>query len=76
MPLGSQAEKGMDDLPEFYQERGVELVASLSCYLEENVDRIRGSSAYHKSIDALRMLNRLGCGDKSDALRLSLVYSV
>jgi radical SAM/Cys-rich protein len=68
-------ERGMDDLPEFYQEQGVELVASLPCYLEENVNRVRGNGAYHKSIDALRMLNRLGYGDKSSALSLSLVYN-
>jgi len=68
-------EKGMDGLPEFYREQGVELVASLPCYLEENVNRVRGDGAYHKSIDALRMLNRLGYGDESSALRLSLVYN-
>lgn len=68
-------EKGMDDLPEFYREQGVELVASLPCYLEENVNRARGDGAYHQSIDALRMLNCLGYGDETNALPLSLVYN-
>lgn len=69
-------EPGMEDLPIFYREQGVELVASLPCYLEQNVDAARGRGAYAKSIEALRRLNAEGFGmDDNASLRLSLVYN-
>ncbi len=67
-------EPGMGDLPEFYGEKGVELIASLPCYLEENIRAVRGDGAFKKSIDALRMLNGLGFGKTADR-PLSLVYN-
>jgi radical SAM/Cys-rich protein len=52
----------------------VELIASLPCYLEENVDRVRGSGTFAKCLSALRRLNYLGYG--SDGGRpLHLVYN-
>ena len=68
-------EPGMADLPEFYRDQQVELIASLPCYLEENVNAIRGSGAFQKSIDAIRALNKLGFGDGENSLSLSLVYN-
>jgi radical SAM/Cys-rich protein len=69
-------EPGNEDLPEFYREHQVELIASLPCYLEQNVDAARGSGAYAKSIEALRRLNGLGYGrEGQDQLLLSLVYN-
>ncbi len=68
-------EKGMEDLPEFYREHQVELVASLPYYLEESVDRVRGSGAYRKSVEALAALNRLGFGMDTSDLAISLVYN-
>jgi len=68
-------EKGNDDLPEFYRDRGVELVASLPCYLAENVDAVRGSGAFDKSIAALRMLNGMGFGSGPEGQSLTLVYN-
>ncbi len=69
------SEQGMRDLPEFYREQGVELIASLPCYLEENVTAVRGSGSFQKSIDALRRLNSLGFGKGSSEFPLSLVYN-
>jgi len=66
--------RGMETLPRFYADRKVQLVASLPCYLEENVDRQRGVGVYKNSIEAIRVLNEVGYGAKSD-LRLSLVYN-
>jgi radical SAM/Cys-rich protein len=60
--------------PEFYAARGVKLVASLPCYLEENVDAMRGPGAYAASIEALSRLNALGYG-RDPALALDLVYN-
>jgi radical SAM/Cys-rich protein len=67
-------EPGMTDLPEFYRDAGVELIASLPCYLEENIRAVRGDDAFRKSVDALRRLNALGFG-ASAGLSLSLVYN-
>lgn len=67
-------EEGYGDLPEFFRDTGVALVASLPCYLEDNVDRQRGRHVYAESIEVLRRLNALGFG--IDAERpLHLVYN-
>lgn len=68
-------EPGKDYLPEFFRENGVELIASLPCYLEENVDRQRGDGTFELSIRALQMLNRLGYGMPGTGLTLHLVYN-
>ncbi|HUI68122.1 MAG TPA: arsenosugar biosynthesis radical SAM (seleno)protein ArsS [Nitrospirota bacterium] len=68
-------EKGMADLPEFYQDHDVELVASLPYYLEDNVDRVRGSGTFKKCIAALQKLNSLGYGNGTGGKNLSLVYN-
>jgi radical SAM/Cys-rich protein len=67
-------EPGQEDLADFYREHGLEVVASLPCYLEDNVDRQRGEGVYVKSIEALRRLNALGYGIRED-LPLTLVYN-
>jgi len=66
---------GFDDLAEFLASEGVEVVASLPCYLEENCDRQRGAGVYQRSIDALQQLNRLGYGRPRSGLVLHLVYN-
>lgn len=68
-------EPGMEWLPAFYRENGVELVCSLPCYGPENVERQRGAGVFNKSIEALQLLNRLGYGWSSSALKLDLVYN-
>ena len=67
-------EPGMDKIPEFFREHNIRLVASLPCYLEENVSAQRGKGVYEKSITAIRQLNTLGYG-KNPELPLSLVYN-
>lgn len=62
------------DFPEFYRDHAVHLVASLPCYLEENVDKQRGEGVYNGSIEVIRSLNRLGYGEQPE-LRLDLVYN-
>jgi radical SAM/Cys-rich protein len=66
---------GMEDLPGFLAENKVEIVASLPCYTEENVDSQRGHGAYQKSIQALGRLNGLGYGREGSGLVLNLVYN-
>ena len=68
-------EQGQEDLPEFFREHEVEVVSSLPCYLEANVDTQRGRGVYKKSIDALLRLNAVGYGVEGSALVLNLVYN-
>ncbi len=69
------AEPGQEDLFEFLAQHRVEVVASLPCYLQENVDRQRGKGVFDASVNALKALNRLGYGQQDSGLRLSLVYN-
>ena len=66
---------GQEDLAEFLAAEGVEVVASLPCYLAENVDAQRGKGVFQDSIRGLQLLNRLGYGDPASGLSLSLVYN-
>jgi len=67
-------EPGQEDLGAFYREHRLDVIASLPCYLEENVDGQRGEGVYRKSIEALRRLNALGYGIE-DEYRLDLIYN-
>jgi len=67
-------EDGFRDIPVYCAQHHLRIVASLPCYLEDNVDKMRGNGVYKKSISALQWLNRLGYG-KDDNLILDLVYN-
>jgi radical SAM/Cys-rich protein len=67
--------RGKEHLPEFLRDHQVEVVASLPCYLEENVDAQRGKGVYGRSIEALKRLNSLGYGLEGTGLLLNLVYN-
>ncbi len=66
--------QGMETMPDWLRGNEVQLVASLPCYLEENVCAQRGDGAYKKSIEAIRRLNAVGYG-RDDSLTLNLVYN-
>lgn len=68
-------EPGQEDLAEFLAANQTQVVASLPCYLEENVDGQRGDGVFGKSIRALRRLNQLGYGALGSDLTLNLVYN-
>ena len=61
-------------LAQFFADQGVEVVASLPCYLEENVDAQRGKGAYDESITGLKQLNSVGYGRDADKV-LNLVFN-
>ncbi|HEU0199327.1 MAG TPA: arsenosugar biosynthesis radical SAM (seleno)protein ArsS [Burkholderiaceae bacterium] len=67
-------EPGQEDLAPFLAAHDVEIIASLPCYLEDNVDRQRGKGVFEKSVQALQRLNGLGYG-RDERLPLSLVYN-
>ncbi len=68
-------EPGQEDTADFLAAHGVEITASLPCYLEENVDRQRGRGVFETSIAALRRLTELGYGAPDGRLVLNLVYN-
>jgi len=68
-------EPGQSDLAHFLAAQKVDIVASLPCYLEENVDRQRGKGVFDTSIRALQKLNALGYGVSDSGLELALVYN-
>jgi radical SAM/Cys-rich protein len=68
-------EPGQEDLADFLCDNAVDIVASLPCYLEENVDRQRGKGVFDASIRALQLLNAKGYGKPGSPLKLSLVYN-
>ncbi|HQC79787.1 MAG TPA: arsenosugar biosynthesis radical SAM protein ArsS, partial [Accumulibacter sp.] len=71
-------EPGQADLAQFLAAHGVEVVASLPCYLEENVDRQRGKGTFDSSIRGLQKLNALGYGQTDSARTgrlLNLVFN-
>lgn len=69
------SEPGYEDLADFLAARQVDVVASLPCYLEDNVDKQRGKGVYARSIAGLQRLNRLGYGKPGSGLDLNLVYN-
>jgi len=69
------SEPGHEDLAGFLAAHQVEVVASLPCYLEDNVDRQRGKGVFSASIAGLRKLNALGYGRPGSGLVLNLVYN-
>lgn len=68
-------EHGQEGLAGFLADHRVEVIASLPCYLPENVDQQRGDGSFDKSIAALLQLNALGYGREGSGLTLNLVYN-
>lgn len=77
---------GQEDTAQFLADHQVEILASLPCYTRVNVERQRGRGVFDESIEALRMLNRLGYGPRGSeagidgerperGLRLDLIYN-
>jgi radical SAM/Cys-rich protein len=68
-------EPGKEYLPEFFKQHEVELVCSLPCYSQENVDKQRGKGTFDSSIRALQQLNQIGYARPDSKLVLNLVYN-
>ncbi len=63
------------DLAGFLAAHQVEIVASLPYYRASQTDAQRGDGVFDKSIEAIRILNRLGYGQHGSGLALNLVYN-
>ncbi len=68
-------EPGQEDLAEYLATNGVDIVASLPCYMEDNVDKQRGKGVFGDSIKGLEKLNALGYGKPDSNLKLDLVFN-
>ena len=68
-------EPGYEDMAQFLSDQEVEIVASLPCYTQDNVDKQRGKGVFDGSIQALKILNDLGYGKGHPNRKLSLVYN-
>ncbi len=68
-------ETGQEDTVDFLAQNKVEVVASLPCYLEENVDGQRGDGVFQTSIAAIKLLNLAGYGLEDTGLELNLMYN-
>jgi len=63
------------DLPEWFAERGVEVVSSLPHFRRRNTDAQRGEGTFEKSIEALGRLNRAGYGQGDPERVLTLMVN-
>jgi radical SAM/Cys-rich protein len=68
------SEPGQESLADFLATERVEIVASMPCYLADNVERQRGKGVFDRSIAGLKRLNALGYG-RDVSLMLNLVYN-
>jgi radical SAM/Cys-rich protein len=68
-------EPGQADTVDFLAANQVKVVASLPCYLKDNVDSQRGDGTFENSMAALRLLNEAGYGKPNTGLMLDLVYN-
>lgn len=73
--LTALLEPGQENTAKFLAENQVEIVASLPCYTQQNVDAQRGAGTFDKSIRVLQLLNEIGYGKESGELTLNLVYN-
>ncbi|MGK7938645.1 MAG: arsenosugar biosynthesis radical SAM (seleno)protein ArsS [Crocosphaera sp.] len=67
-------EDGFEYLPNYFAKNKLRVIASLPCYLQENVDQQRGKGVYNASIKAIQKLNKLGYGSEPNLI-LDLVYN-
>jgi radical SAM/Cys-rich protein len=68
-------EPGQQDTARFLADHRVRIVASMPCYLKDNVDKQRGDGVFNASLTALRLLNGLGYGQAGSGLELDLVFN-
>ena len=68
-------EPGQQDTAQFLADNQVKIVASMPCYLKDNVDKQRGDGVFDVSLEALQLLNALGYGQAGSERLLDLVYN-
>lgn len=69
------ANKKYHDLPEFFKKYNIHVVSSMPHWTRGKTDKQRGEGVFNKSIEALKMLNKVGYGMPESDLKLDLVYN-
>ena len=69
------ANKKYQDLPDFFKKHRVHVVSSMPHYTRGKTDKQRGDGVFDKSIEVLKMLNRVGYGQPGSGLKLDLVHN-
>jgi radical SAM/Cys-rich protein len=67
-------ESGYEETAKFLADNEVEVIASMPCYQQENVDAQRGKGVFSGSIKGLKLLNKFGYGI-DNKLQLNLVFN-
>lgn len=70
-----RANKKYYDLPEFFKKHQIHIVSSMPHWTKGKTDKQRGDGVFDASIEALKMLNKVGYGMPDSPLRLDLVYN-
>ena len=70
-----RANKKYYDLPEFFKKHNVHVVSSMPHWTRGKTDKQRGNGVFDASIEALKMLNKVGYGLPNSTLKLDLVYN-
>ncbi|MDH5436193.1 MAG: arsenosugar biosynthesis radical SAM protein ArsS [Gammaproteobacteria bacterium] len=68
-------EPGQEHTINFLARHKVEIIASLPCYLKENVEEQRGKGVYEQSITAIKKLNKAGYGENNTGLILNFMFN-
>lgn len=63
------------DLPQFFVDNNVHVISSLPYFTKNRTDSQRGDGVFEDSIEALKMLNKVGYGMPGSDLVLDLVYN-
>lgn len=69
------ANKKFYDLPQFFKKHNIHVVSSMPHWTSDKTDKQRGKGVFNTSIEALKMLNKVGYGLKNSPLKLDLVYN-
>lgn len=73
--LSILAQPGYEWVAPFLLENQVDIIASMPCYLPDNVNQQRGQGVFNDSIEALKLLNSLSYGLEGSNRHLHLVYN-
>ncbi|MFO7811104.1 MAG: arsenosugar biosynthesis radical SAM protein ArsS [Candidatus Delongbacteria bacterium] len=73
--LAILTEPGYERFYDIYKDNHVEIIGSFPHYSKEEFERQRGGRIFDKCIEAVKMLNSIGYGQKGSGLILDLVYN-
>ncbi len=73
--LAILTEPGYERFYDIYKDNRVEIIGSFPHYSKEEFESQRGLRVFDKCIEALKMLNSIGYGQKGSGLILDLVYN-